>query len=64
MPEKYKCPVCGGEIDPDEDYDVNDNHPDGYGEMRIFFDCPHCGAELAAVYEDGGGNNFLRIETD
>lgn len=60
MPEE--CPVCGGEIDVD-DIDVNNNDEDGYGYMSVYFDCPHCGAELKAYYDAQDGYSFSHIET-
>lgn len=57
-----KCPVCSGEIDMDA-VDPNRNTEDGYGEMTVYYDCPHCGAELRIIYNAQDGYAFDRIET-
>lgn len=58
---KEKCPVCDNMIDLDG-VDVNNNTEDGYGEMAVYHDCPHCHAELKIIYDAQAGYGFKRIE--
>lgn len=55
------CPVCDKLIDMDE-VDVNNNTEDGYGQMAVDYDCPHCGTELRILYDAQNGYAFDRIE--
>lgn len=57
MVEKEKCPYCSDEINIDE-IDVNCGMGDGYGDFKVYFDCPHCGKEIVAYFEDGRGYDF------
>lgn len=58
-----KCPACGMDISIDN-IDVNDNEEDGYGEMLVYFTCPHCNADLTAHFDAQDGYNFMYLEED
>lgn len=52
------CPVCGGLIDPE---DVGDD--DGYGELRLHWECESCGAKGKAVHQTEHNFAYHEIES-
>lgn len=46
------------------DIHIDDNEEDGYGEMLVYFACPHCNADLTAHFDAQDGYNFMYIEED
>lgn len=54
------CPVCGAAIEP------VDGEEDGYGFMKLYWDCDECGASGYAELDMQDGNEFIgyTIERD
>lgn len=57
------CPACGMDIDI-SNINTNNNEEDGYGELLVYFNCPHCNAALTAHFDTQNGNNFMYLEKD
>lgn len=47
-----------------DNIDVNNNEEDGYGEMLVYFNCPHCNADLTAHFDVQDGYSFMYLEKD
>lgn len=52
------CPVCGGSIDASEGED------NGYGELRLNWECEHCGSQGYAKIDTHNDNAFVGHEVD
>lgn len=53
--EIYRCPICDKIID--DEIDTSEAEDDGYGTLKVYINCPHCGSELTAEYS-GSGYDF------
>lgn len=53
--EIHRCPVCNKIID--DEIDTSEAEDDGYGTLKAYINCPHCGSELTAEYS-GSGYDF------
>lgn len=52
------CPACGGAIEPKGGID------NGYGELKLHWECPSCGTTGSAVYDIHDNNSFSYHEID